>query len=577
MKRSSSDAGLPPTPRPLQISAIPVFNPFAIQPPPPPAPLPPTMTTVQRPAIAAWPQPSPAFYTFAANQAYPPRPSGLPVSTAVPHGMRFVSRPPTNNAPLTTPPSSTGLYTPSKLAGKTEAIVKLATPADLSELASTLGRSDNTVTKITLETSNPKELKGMLDAICKSKSAIELVVAYKAPMPQQKGLEASFSGLLDGKAPIKSFKWINKISNTTNIVIDQCIFESALAIKNLTQFDFSAPKKFNCVSVFVSDPEKLANSVKNHASLKSLSLNGVNGCSFLKNILKGAAENANFEKICLESIDLKECGEALKLAANNNKNLSSISLRGCQLESSILSNILDCVKSHEALKSLDFSRVKIPNEELQSIGEFIGELLFWNNNIQTLRIKCALSPGNVTSLASALSFNTSITFLEMEALKDATNDKLENDGIFNLKSIFRSNQSLQKMVLRLPENDKNIEAEILEGVAQHSTTKSLTLENLIELDGVINFLKLNPTITNLKLKVQSNRFLHNSKSVESVNQLTDILEQNRYLVSFDLPRPKKGDLPGNGYDDISMKNAFTRLEQVVERMVSRNKGTHTET
>jgi hypothetical protein len=522
MKRSSSDAGLPPTPRPLQISAIPVFNPFAIQPPTPPAPLPPTMTTAQRPAIAAWPQPSPAFYTFAANQAYPPRPSGLPVSTAVPHGMRFVSRPPTNNAPLTTPPSSTGLYTPSKLAGKTEAIVKLATPADLSELASTLGRSDNTVTKITLETSNPKELKGMLDAICKSKSAIELVVVYTAPMPQGKGLEASFSGLLDGKAPVKSFKWISKISNATNTIIDQCIFESVLAIKNLERFDFSAPKKFNCVSVFVSDPEKLANSVKNHASLKSLSLNGVNGSWFLNNILKGAAENANFKEICLESIDLKECGEALKLAANNNKNLNSISLRACQLESSTLSNILNCVTFHEALKSLDFSRVKIPNEELRSIGEPIGELLFWNNNIQTLRIKCALSPDNVTHLTSGLSVNTSITFLEMEALKDATNDQLENDGIFNLKAIFRSNQSLQKMVLRLPEYDKSIEAEVLEGVAQHRLTKSLTLENLIELDGVINFLKLNPTLTNLKLKVQSKRFLDNSKSVESVNQLSDM-------------------------------------------------------
>ena len=577
MKRSSSDAGLPPTPRPLQISAIPVFNPFAIQPPTPPAPLPPTMTTAQRPAIAAWPQPSPAFYTFAANQAYPPRPSGLPVSTAVPHGMRFVSRPPTNNAPLTTPPSSTGLYTPSKLAGKTEAIVKLATPADLSELASTLGRSDNTVTKITLETSNPKELKGMLDAICKSKSAIELVVVYTAPMPQGKGLEASFSGLLDGKAPVKSFKWISKISNATNTIIDQCIFESVLAIKNLERFDFSAPKKFNCVSVFVSDPEKLANSVKNHASLKSLSLNGVNGSWFLNNILKGAAENANFKEICLESIDLKECGEALKLAANNNKNLNSISLRACQLESSTLSNILNCVTFHEALKSLDFSRVKIPNEELRSIGEPIGELLFWNNNIQTLRIKCALSPDNVTHLTSGLSVNTSITFLEMEALKDATNDQLENDGIFNLKAIFRSNQSLQKIVLRLPEYDKSIEAEVLEGVAQHRLTKSLTLENLIELDGVINFLKRNPTLTNLKLKVQSNRFLDNSKSVESVNQLSDILEQNRYLLSFDLPRPKKVDLPGNGYDDISLKNAFTRLEKVVERITSRNKGTHTET
>ena len=539
------------------------------------------MTSVHRPSIVGWPQPNPAFFTFSANQAYPPgppRPPGLPATQPAGHqGIRLATRPPTTHLPSTAPSGSSGRYTPSKLAGKTEAILKLATPADLSELASTLGSSDNTVTKITLETSNPKELKNMLDAICKSKSAIELVVVYTAPMPQQKGLEASFSGLLGGKAPVKSFQWISKISNTKNIVIDQCIFESVLAIKNLERFDFSVPKKFNCVSVVVSDPEKLANSVKNHASLKSLSLNGVNGSSFLKNILKGAAENTTFKEICLESIDLKECGEALKLAVNNNKNLSSISLRGCQLESLTLSNILDCVKSYQALKSLDFGRVKIPDEELRSIGEPIGELLIWNNNIQTLSIKFALSPDNVISLMSGLSSNNSITFLEMEALKDATDEQLENDEIFNLNAIFRSNQSLQEMVLRLPECDKNIEAEILAGVAQHRPTKSLTLENLIELDGVINFLKLNPTITNLELKVQSNRFLDNSKSVESINQLTDILEQNRYLLSFDLPRPKKGDLRGNWYEDFSMKNAFTKLEQVVKRMVSRNKGTHTET
>ena len=77
MKRSSSDAGLPPTPRQLQIPAIPIFNPPAIQPPPTPAPLPPTMGTVQRSPIAIWPQPSAAFFTVQTNHAYPPGYRGL--------------------------------------------------------------------------------------------------------------------------------------------------------------------------------------------------------------------------------------------------------------------------------------------------------------------------------------------------------------------------------------------------------------------------------------------------------------------------------------------------------------------
>jgi hypothetical protein len=73
--------------------------------------------------------------------------------------MRLATLPQTTHSLSTAPSGSSGRYTPSQLAGKTEAIVKLATPADLSELAGTLQRRDNTVTKITLIARGPRRVE----------------------------------------------------------------------------------------------------------------------------------------------------------------------------------------------------------------------------------------------------------------------------------------------------------------------------------------------------------------------------------------------------------------------------------
>ena len=418
MKRSSSDAGPPPPPRQLQLPAIPVFNQPNNQPSPlPPAILPPTLTTVRRPSVAVWPQPGPAFFTFSANQAYPPGPPGLPAPLpATFHGMRLASLPPNGNAPSTTPSGSTGRYTHSKVNDKTELTVKLATAADLIELADTLRRPTK-VTKINVVTWSPTELKATFEAIRTSLTVLDLEVIYEGPMPEARELNRVFSVFQEQQAPIKSFKWVSAQANAKPLEIDQHIFESLLGSQLLERVQFSGPPGNHSTTVIVNDPDRLVLCVQKHQSLKSLLLERINGGAFINAILKGVTNSPLIDEIHLDSRDLTMCSAALQAALTSNTKLRSLSIKGCQLEFGVMTRMLKSIQQHPGLVSLDFSETKIPDEELQMIGEPIGELLVTNSQIKTLGFRCTLSPANVTALEIGLSANTSLGSVIM-ALED---------------------------------------------------------------------------------------------------------------------------------------------------------------
>ena len=571
MKRSSSDAGLPPAPRQLQIPAIPVFNPFAIQPPPPPTPLPPTMTTVQRPAIAAWPQPSPAFYTFTANQAYPSRPSGLPVSTAAPHGMRLVTLPQTTNLLSTAPSGSSGRYTPNQLAGKTEAIVKLATPADLSELAGTLQRRDNTVTKITLIARGTGELKATFDAICKSLSILDVEVCYEGTMPASKILNQLFSSLQEGNAPLKSFRWTSTQPNAGPLAIDQHVFESLFASQHLERVHFSGSPGRQLTSVIVDNADRLAQCVEKHRSLKSLSLERIVAPSLINAIVKGVTNNSIIEEIHLKGINLKECSTALQETISNNKKLRSVSIKDCALESGVMTQMLKSIQEHPTLVSLDFIDAKIPNAELQFIGEPIGELLVASSQITYLSFGCTLSPKNIAAITTGLDANTRLSSLFMAFEEDPTYlpdlDKTNADR--PILNMFRSNKGLQEIAIRLPSSKNGSDFPILEGVAQIPSIETLTIENLANLDGIIAFITHNERIKHLNLKMQAIGTTNNTWIAQSVYRLAERLSENKGLLNFSFhlhPRDEKERMAFYGTDYFSdLKGAIRRVDDVTTR------------
>jgi hypothetical protein len=571
MKRSSSDAGLPPTPRQLQIPAIPIFNPFAIQPPPPPAPLPPTMTTVQRPAIAAWPQPNPAFYPFAANQAYPTRPSGLPVSTAAPHGMRLATRPQTTNLLSTAPSGSSGRYTPSQLAGKTEAIVKLATPADLSELAGTLQRRDNTVTKITLIARGPGELKATFDAICTSMSILDLEICYEGTMPAPEVLNQLFSTLQERNAPLKSFRWVSTQPNARPLAIDQKIFESLFALPLMERVHFSGSPGRLLTSVIDNNADRLTQCVEKHRSLKSLSLERIVAPSLINAILKGAANNSIIEEIHLKGINLKNCSTALQETMENNKKLRSVSMQGCELKFGVMTQVLKSIQEHPTLVSLDFTAAKIPNAELQVIGEPIGELLVANRQIKSLSFGCTLSPNNIAAITIGLDANTSLSFLSMTLEEDPTYlpDLEKTNTTHPIRDMFRSNKGLQEIAIRLPSSENGSDFPILEGVAQSPSIETLTIENLANLDGIIAFITHNERIKHLDLKMQAISTANSTWIAQSMCRLAEGLSENKGLLNFSFhlhPQDEKERMTFYGTDHFSdLKDAIRRVDDVATR------------
>ncbi len=571
MKRSSSDAGLPPAQRQLPIPAIPILNPFAIQPPPPPTPLPPTMTTVQRPAIAAWPQPNPAFYTFAANQAYPPRPSGLPVSTAAPHGMRLATLPQTTHLASTAPSGSSGRYTPSRLAGKTEAIVKLATPADLSELASTLRGRDNTVTKITLIARGPGELKDTFDAICKSLSILDLEVCYEGTMPAPKILNQLFSSLQEGNAPLKSFRWTSTQPNAGPLAINQRVFESLFALQLLERVHFSGSPGHQPTSVIIDNADRLAQCVEKHRSLKSLSLERIVAPSLIKAILQGFASNSIIEEIHLKDINLNNCSTVLLETMANNKKLRSVSMQGCELEFGVMTQVLKSIQEYPTLVSLDFTGAKIPNAELQVIGEPIRELLVANRQIKSLGFGCTLSPKNIAAITIGLDANTSLTFLSMALEEDPTYlpdlDKTNADR--PILNMFRSIKELKEIAIRLPSSKNGSDFPILEGVAQSPSIETLTIENLANLDGIIAFITHNERIEHLNLKMQAIGTTNSTWIARSVRQLADHLSENKGLLNFSFhlhPLDEMGRMTSYGADHFSdLKEAIRSVDVITTR------------
>ena len=576
MKRSSSDAGLPPTPRPLQISAIPVFNPFAIQPPPPPAPLPPTMTTAQRPAIAAWPQPSPAFYTFAANQAYPPRPSGLPVSTAVPHGMRFVSRPPTNNAPLTTLPSSTGRYTPSKLAGNTELTIKMPIGDDLIELAGTLSHP-HTVNKITLITWCQEELTKTFNAICASKSPLHLVVSYGGPRLGRSSLNKLFSSLTTQQAPLKSLRWVNTTTNVTSQEISQRAFESLCALQLLKSFHFSGLHADQSRSVDLSDAKQWSISLEKNGSLRSISMQRTNGAAFISGFLQDAAKSQTLENIHLEYLDLTPLSETLLKALNDNRNLKSVSVKGCQLAFGTMTKILRSIQQHPGLQSLDFSKAQIPYDELQFIGEPIQELLVTNNQLNELLCRYTTSPVNIKALTLGLEANTTLSSLTMEALGHRSSSAANLSEIntrSDIDHLFKSNKGLRQIVIQIPSSRDDADYSILRGLGKNTSIESLTIENLVHLDEVVDLMQSHAQFKHLTLKTSRLDDTEKQQFWADMWRLVAVLNDNKNLLNFSLIDhsrclSNRPDNPILRIDNVTTRNRIRRMAPLAGAVMSR--------
>jgi hypothetical protein len=576
MKRSSSDAGLPPNPRQLQIPAIPIFNPFAIQPPPPPTPLPPTMTTVQRPAIAAWPQPNPAFYTFAANQAYPPRPSGLPVSTAVPHGMRFASRPPTSNLHSAAPSFSSGRYKPGEVAGKTELTIKLATRDDLIELADTL-RHPHTVNKISVITSCPEELRGTFEAICTSTSPLDLVVSYGGPRLGRSSLNKLFSSLTTLQAPLKSLRWVNTTTNVTSQEISQRAFESLCALQLLESFHFSGLHAGQSRSVDLSDAKQWSLSLEKNGSLRSISMQRTNGAAFISGFLQDAAKSQTLENIHLEYLDLTPLSETLLAVLDDNRNLKSVSVKGCQLAFGTMTQILRSIQQHPGLQSLDFSKAQIPHDELQFIGEPIQELLVTNNQLNELLCCYTTSPVNIKALTLGLEANTTLSSFTMEALGHRSSSAANLSEI-NTRSeidhLFKSNKGLRQIVIQIPSSRDDADYSILRGLGENTSIESLTIENLTHLDEVIDLMTHHPQFKHLTLTTGQLDYDEKIRFSHSMWLLAGVLKDNKNLLNFSFIDHSRclSNEPDNQIfriDNVTTRNRIRRMAPLAGAVMSR--------
>ena len=239
----------------------------------------------------------------------------------------------------------------------------------------------------------------------------------------------------------------------------------------------------------------------------------------------------------LEYINLDNCGVSLQHAVNRNTKLRSLSIKGCKLKFHDMTTLLKLIQQRPALESLDFSQAKIPAEELQIIGESIGELLLSNPTIKTLRIRQTLSAANIAAITIGLNANTSLTFLEMDAIEDAHTlqpDPPETDAHPNLEDLFRSNKGLREIVIRMPGSNSGSDDRILDSIAQNSSIESLTIENFANVNELINLLARNPRIKHLKVKMQEIRDANRLGFPQSVRDLADNLSNNQSLLSFSL-------------------------------------------
>lgn len=571
MKRSASDAGPPPAPRQLHIPAIPVFNPPAIEPPPPPSPtpLPPTMATVHRYPTAIWPQPHPALFTFAANQAHPPGSRGLTALPVLPfHDMRLANLPPSGNPSAKSLPGSSGRYTRSQVAEKTELTVKLATPADLSDLADTL-RQQTKVSKITIITRDPKELGAAFDAIRTSMSVLDVEVHFEGPMPEPGVLNRVFSGLRERQAPIKSFRWVSNQPNLDPLRIDQFVLEALLTSQLLEKLHFSGPRGHFAVSVNVNDADHLAGCVAKHQSLRSISFQRIDGSAFIDAILQGAAGSPIIEEIYFDQINLISNTKALQSVVTSNKRLRSISIKDCSLDFFSMTQMLKSMQNHPALESLDFKTAKISADELQLIGEPIGELLVTNSQLKILRFGCTLSPANITALTLGLNANTRLAVLDMKlfgAPIASTADLPKTDTLQNLGDMFESNKGVREMVIELPTSENNTDHRILKSIAKSTSIESLTIKNLLDIQQVKDSLADHPHIKQLNLRMQPIGIENNRRIAQSVHQLAERLRGNKNLLSFSLTLHPNDERERKSYGFFSdLKPAIRSVDDVTIR------------
>ncbi len=329
--------------------------------------------------------------------------------------MRFASRPPTSNLHSAAPSFSSGRYKPGEVAGKTELTIKLATRDDLIELADTL-RQPHTVNKISVITSCPEELRGTFEAICTSTSPLDLVVSYGGPRLGRSSLNKLFSSLTTLQAPLKSLRWVNTTTNVTSQEISQRAFESLCALQLLESFHFSGLHAGQSRSVDLSDAKQWSLSLEKNGSLRSISMQRTNGAAFISGFLQDAAKSQTLENIHLEYLDLTPLSETLLAVLDDNRNLKSVSVKGCQLAFGTMTKILRSIQQHPELQSLDFRKAQIPHDELQFIGEPIQELLVTNNHINELLCRYTTSPVNIKALTLGLEANTTLSSLTMEAL-----------------------------------------------------------------------------------------------------------------------------------------------------------------
>jgi hypothetical protein len=502
------------------------------------APLPPTMTNFQQPAVAACPQPSPAFFTFSANQASPPGPPSLPAIPQALYDLDFLN----GRGPILLRrgerPIPNGRYRLSQVAGKTELVVRHTSGADLIELADTL-RSPTTVTKIIVRTSHPQELKAIFDAIRTSLAVLDLEIFYEGPLPEARELNSLFSVFQEYQLPIKSFNWISTEANTKPLKMDQYVIEALLASQSLERIDFSGAPDRPLTSVIINDANRLARCIQKHPSLRHLSLKRLNGAPFINAILKGVAMSPIVEELKFDQTNLRPCTKALQDAVNKNKGLRSISIKDCPLTSGAMTQLLNSIRYHPAIKSVDFSAAQIPDQELNSIGQSIGELLLVNAQITALSFRCALSPASIASLKVGLDANTSLEFLGMAVPEDANNNAIHSTGTntsAHLRDMFLSNKRLREILIRLSDSENGLNEQLLDSIAKSTSIESLTIENLRPGKLINHSLAHHDSIKHLNLKMMfvDHNFVHEIHTSKSIENLANELSDNKNLLSFNL-------------------------------------------
>jgi hypothetical protein len=349
------------------------------------------------------------------------------------------------------------------------------------------------------------------------------------------------------------------------------MFESLFALQLLERIHFSGSPGRQPTSVIVNNADRLTQCVERHRSLRSLSLERIVAPSLINAILQGVTNNSIIEEMHLKNIDLKKCSTALQETMANNKKLRSVSIKACELEFGGMTQILKSIQAHPTLISLDFTDAKIPNAELQLIGEPIGELLVANRQIKSLSFGCTLSPNNIAAITIGLDTNTSLSFLFMALEEEATYlpDLEKINASHPIRDMFRSNKGLQEIAIRLPSSKNGSDFQVLEGVAQSPSIETLTIENLANLDGIITLIAHNQRIQHLNLKMQAIGTEKSTWIAQGVCRLAERLSENKGLFNFSFhlhPRDEEKRITSYGNDRFSdLKDAIRRVDDVTTR------------